>query len=181
MTDAPVILALDLATRTGLAEGRIGETPESVTYILKRAGEEQSVAFSNLIAVLTERFSRHRPALVAKERPFHLGAFAERANSEATVRLTLGLHAVAEGVCRRFGIPCVEEYAATIRKHFCGAGSAGNRQATKHLVLSRCWQIGYLESACHDDNRADALATWDWACAHPARTPPRALAMFGAP
>lgn len=174
------IVALDLGVRTGVAIGPAGEKPRSFAITLKKPGQSQAVAFSNLIAWLTIMLPGEKPALVVKEEMLALRAFRTLDSAEATVRLHAGLHAIVEGVCGRYGVRWAEEGAATIRKHFLGrGGKLGGREAAKRLVVSRCHQLGLLERKCRDDDQADALATHDWACAHLARIPPRELHLFG--
>src|SRR5690606_10064657 len=92
-------------------------------------------------------------------------------NAAHTVRLTFGLHGVVDGVAERFDLDCREVHDATARKHFIGKGRMGDREATKRAVLTRCHQLGWLARDCRDEDRADALCVWDWACAHVARRP----------
>lgn len=159
------IMALDLGTRAGFAVGPPGAVPRSGAVQLKKPDQSRAIAYASLIGFLCEEFERERPSLVAKEAPIPLQAFRSLGNAEATVRITFGLHAIAEGVCQRYGIRCVEEHNQTIRKHFLGRSKLGTREATKRAVLSRCWLLGLLPRDCRDDDRADACATHDWASA----------------
>jgi hypothetical protein len=172
---AGTIFALDLAARTGFATGRAGERPRSGTVILKDPKEPRAVALGNLIDWLNERWSIEKPALVIKEAPFSLQAFKDHANAEATVLMTYGLHGIVEAMACRFGIECRDAHAATIRKHFLGVGRMGSRVEMKRAVIQRCHVLGYMPRDSHDDNRADALATWDYAAA----TVPSKLYLFG--
>lgn len=173
------VYALDLAIRCGIAKGMPGAIPLARTVVLKKPGQGPEVALSNLLAFLVDDWSDDLPALVVKERPLHLSAFAKLGNAEATVRLQYGMHAIVEALGVRFGVRVHEEYVGTIRRHFLGVGKLSTRPATKARVLQRCWLLGYLPRDCRDDNKADACATWDWACAYLARTPPKTLHMFG--
>jgi Holliday junction resolvasome RuvABC endonuclease subunit len=168
MTVAGTIFALDLASRTGYAAGPVGDVPRSGTVILKKPGDPSAVAFGNLIAWLNEQWTRERPALVVTEAPFSLQAFRDHSNAEATVRMTLGLHGIVGGMCHRFGLPLKEFHPATIRKHFLGRGRMGSRAEMKSAVVARCHLLGFMPRDCHDDNRADAIATWDYTAASPA-------------
>lgn len=178
MPTAGLILSLDLATHTGFALGCPGDVPVSGAVALKRPNEDRSVAFGNLVAWLHERFTVDPPALVVKEQPLALQAFAKLGNSEALVRLTYGLHAVTEALCQRFGIRCEEVSDATVRRHFIGKGRLGSRTETKGAVIQRCRLLNLVPADCQDDNRCDALAVHDWACAHLARRAPAELHLF---
>lgn len=174
---AGAIFALDLASRTGWAKGPVGTAPQSGTTILKQGDEPAAVAFGNLIAWLDEEWKRERPALVVSEAPFSLQAFGKHKNAEATVKMTYGLHSILAGMCHRFSLRLEQVHAATVRKHFIGKGNAGSREETKAVVVHRCHVLSYMPKDCLDDNRADALATWDWAAARVQA--PKELHFFG--
>jgi hypothetical protein len=172
------ILALDIATRCGFALGSPGAIPRSGTVVLKRPDEPREVAFANFMFWLSARLNIEKPALIVKEAPFHLGAFAKVGNSEAAVKLTYGLHAIAEGLARRYGIRIESVADQTVRCHFIGKGRLGDRKATKAAVVERCQVLKLMPRECTDDNRADAIATWDWAAATFGRARPRELHLF---
>ena len=174
-----MIFALDLATNTGFAVGAPGTRPRTGTIRLKRPDEPQDVAFGNLIYWLNEEWTRDRPQLVVKEAPFSLQAFKERTNSQSGVELAYGLHAIVRGMCSRFGVRCEQAHPATIRKHFIGTAKLGDRAATKAAVIQRCRLLKLVPADCNDDNRCDAAATHDYACAVLCRRPPGKLVMFG--
>lgn len=160
-----IVLGLDLATQTGVAIGRPGEIPKTFSVRLKKPDEHRSIAFSNLIAFLSDTFTQHAVVFVAKERMLSLEAFKQIKNAESTVRMTAGIHAVTEAMCIRFNIPWTEAADSTIRKHFIGRGRMGTREETKKAVVQRCKLLKILPDDCNDDNQADAAATHDWACA----------------
>jgi hypothetical protein len=159
------LLALDIGMRMGWAAGAAGERPSSGSVLLKRAEEGRAVAFANLMAYLSDLWADERPSLVVKEAPIPLQAFRHLGNAEATVRMTLGLHSVAEGICHRYGVRCEDAAVQTVRRHFIGRASMGARADTKGAVIARCHLLKLMPPDCHDDNRADALATWDYAAA----------------
>lgn len=176
------ILTLDLATRCGFAFGESGDAPRVVksgVVTLKDRDEERSAAYANLIAWLDKQLRERRPDLLLKEAPLNLQAFRNLGNAAFTVRMTLGLHGIVEGVCKRFAIRCEEVADATIRKHFLGRANFGTRTATKAAVVQRCHALGYMPRDCVDDNRGDACATWDWAAATYGKRAPGALHLFG--
>lgn len=159
------VFALDLAVNTGWALGAPGDVPLSGAVRLKKPGEPRDVSFANLVAFLADRFGDERPALVVKEQMMALEAFRTIGNAESTVRLHAGLHAIVEAMCVRFGIPWREASDSTVRKHFVGKGRLGDRASTKAAVVTRCHVLRLMPRDCTDDNRADALAVHDWACA----------------
>lgn len=159
------VFALDLAVNTGWAFGPAGEVPLSGAVRLKKPDEARDVSFANLVAFLADRFGDYHPALVVKEQMMALEAFRSIGNAEATVRMHAGLHAIVEAMCVRFGIPWRDVSDSTVRKHFLGKGRLGDRATTKAAVVERCHVLRLMPRACTDDNRGDALAVHDWACA----------------
>lgn len=179
MPEGP-IMGLDIGRLLGVAIGEPGGVPRSSTVILAKPRGELAEQAGNLIAFLDQRFRAERPKLVAKEAPFSLAAFRDHAVSEAVVRSAYGLHCVVLGMCRRFGIPCHDAHESSVTKHFTGRGRHGGRSHRKRAILERCRLLGYVPLDCADEDRADACAVWDWACAHLAKVPPRELHLFGA-
>lgn len=161
-----LIFCLDLGVASGFAKGRPGDAPVSGTVRLKQKGESIDVAFANLVAFLCQEFEQNRPALVIKEQMLALQAFMAMGNAESTVRAHAGYHAIVEGLCVRFNIPWDDVADSTARKHFIGVGRTGDRDETKRAVVARCHALKLMPADCHDDNRGDALAIHDWACAN---------------
>lgn len=161
-----LIYAMDLAVRTGFAFGEAdGAVPASGSVVLKRPAEHAAVAFGNLIAFLNKEFVAHRPATVVVEAMLPLQAYVTLGNGEAVVNMARGLHAIVTGMCNRFGIAWMDVADSKVRKHFIGRGRMGSRDDTKRAVIRRCHLLKLMPADCHDDNRADALAVWDWAAA----------------
>lgn len=175
MPNVGTIFSLDLAVHAGYAIGAPGERPRSGSVILKKPNEHRAIAFANLFRFLNEHWSEERPSLVVKEAPLPLQAFRSLGNAAFTVRVTHGLHAIVEGMCAMFAIRFEDMPDATVRRHFIGKANCGNRAATKAAIVQRCHLLGYMPKDCRDDNRADALATWDYAAA----TTPNKLYLFG--
>lgn len=174
------ILALDPAIVTGWAAGLPGKPPASGVVRLKAPDDPPRVAFANVMEYLRDLWTGGElPSLLVKEAPLPLQAFRDLGNAEGTVRMTFGLHAAIEGMCHRFGIPHRDVAAQTVRKHFIGRSSMGARAETKAAVVRRCHLLGYMPPDHHDDNRADALATWDWAAHTLAGRTPDVLHLFG--
>lgn len=174
-----VIMALDMGVNLGVARGAPGTIPESCSVRLKQPSQGGAVAMANLVAFLQTTFTSGRPSILVKEAPLALQGFANMGNAEKTVRLTYGLHGVAEAMAIRFGIPWHEVHDATARKHFLGRGRLGSRSETKAAVIARCHLLGYFGTTITNEDRADACCVWDWACATLARTAPRDLHLFG--
>jgi len=159
------IYAIDLGQRAGFAVGAPGQVPRSGTVILKQKPDPQRTAFGNLIAFLNEQWSAQRPALVVAVPPPTLEAHRRFRSNDEAATMQYGLHAIVLGMCDRFGLPIIEISESTVRKHFIGKGHLGDREATKLAVVSRCQLLRLMPSDCSDNDRADAIALHDWACA----------------
>lgn len=159
------IWGLDLAVRTGVAIAAPGEPVQSRSIDLKKSNDHRAVAFTTLQKFLNQEFRARRPALIVKESMFALGAFQAKGSGEAVVRMHAGLHAIVEAMCGWFEVPWRDVADSTVRKHFIGAARTGSRETTKAAVVARCHLLNLLPHDCTDDNRADAIAVHDWACA----------------
>lgn len=174
-----LIFALDLGVRAGFAYGEPGAAaPVSGSVVLKASDEAKQVAFGNLIAFLNDQFRHHKPATVVKEAMLPLQAFLSIGNGEATVRMQAGMHGIVEGMCATYGVAFLDVVNSKVRKHFIGIGRMDDRSETKRAVIRRCHMLKMMPLDSHDDNRADAIATWDWACSTLARAAPRELHLF---
>jgi hypothetical protein len=157
--------AFDLATACGWASGVPGERPRAGVWRLKGAADHPAIACGNLIAQLQKHWSAEKPLMVVKEASLSLQAFKDLGNAAHVVELTLKLHGCFEGMCTRFGVPFESVGVGTVRKHFLGQSRFESRAAAKAAVVRRCQLLGFMPKDCHDDNVADAIATWDYAVA----------------
>lgn len=140
---------------------------------LRREGQGQDIAFSNLIHFMGQELRARKPQVVMKEQPFSIAAMRDSNSADEVVTMTFGLHAIVDGMARRFGVPVVARHRSTILKHFTGRGTYGSRQLGKRAVLARCIALDWLPPGCTDEDRADAVAGWDWASAHLGKKPSR--------
>lgn len=147
-----MIIALDLATKTGVAVGEPRGQPKAWTEDLG-PGSGKLAEIMRLIDKLTRQY---RPVLIAIEEP--LMTKAGHANSVAHQHR---LHGAAIGTALLKGVKVQSYPVSTIRKHFCGhlPKIRGNGKIN---VMNQCRALGWKFP---DDNAADALALWDYACA----------------
>jgi hypothetical protein len=156
-----VLLALDLATTTGFVAGAIGGTPVHGSKRLASPGASGPEVFGGYIAWLVDMIKVHAPRVVVYEAPLAPSIVKGKTNVN-TVRRLMGLAALTEGVAYRMGIYTVlEATVADVRQHFIGRRNLPGDEG-KRAVAMRCRQLGYEPT---DDNAADALALWDYACA----------------
>lgn len=163
---AQLLWAFDVGQKFGWASGVPGDArPSSGVWRLKTSAEHPSVAGSNLLHTLNDLWATEKPYMIVKEAPLALQAFKNLGNAAHTVAVTLGLHAIVEAMCVRHGVPFENVHNMTIRKHFTGRGTWGGRDETKRAVVQRCRVLKYVPVDCEDDDRCDALATWDYGAA----------------
>jgi hypothetical protein len=158
----PDILALDLATVSGFARGVVGEAPRAAGSI--RFGREDAsspAVFAHALQWIAAMLEpKPRPDVLILEAMLPPGAAAGATNRDTRNRLA-GLHGIIRGVAHLRGIYNISEASVgDIRAHFIGSRIL-KRKAAKAEVLMRCRQLGW---PANDDNAADALALWSFAC-----------------
>jgi hypothetical protein len=158
----PLIVGLDIATRCGWARGRLGETPTSGSIRFGNASSDASVIFGAALD-WASRFLQPlpRPDVVMIEDLLPMDAM--RGHTQRAVRDRLaGLHGVLRGVAQLRGIGRIEVASVgDVRQHFIGQRNAKSAVA-KAETMRRCARLGWEH---RDDNAADALACWSYACA----------------
>jgi hypothetical protein len=151
----PMILALDLASRSGWALGAAGETPRSGSVSFARAEHSMAAHFVGCRQWLTDFVAVNNPRIVVFEAPLAPSYVAGRTNTD-TVRKLMGLTAIVEEALYGKGFDVREAPVSKVREFFLGTAHLKRReakQATKH----RCVELGWRPC---DDNAADALALW---------------------
>lgn len=169
------LLALDIATVTGFAQGEAGGMPLSGAVRLKRRDETAETAAFNVLAFLRDRFVLQRPDLVFAES--YLNPAGHK--SADAIILQIMCFGVAAATCKAYGVRFEHAAPSTIRKHFIGCANAGDRAKTKAMVLRQARLLKYIDHGCTNDNIGDAVAAWDYAAATFARRQPRALVLYG--
>lgn len=155
------IVALDIATRTGIAAGVSGGTPKWWEVDLGKAPNERR--FSNVLRLTHEIIVEHQPDLIVVE--------AAIGGPKASAYL-IGLVSCVEGCAFNRSVPVVRAHLGTIRKHFIGKALSVKsfphlkpvdaKKAIKSQVIGRCHVLGWKVDT---DNEADACALWDYASA----------------
>lgn len=154
------ILFLDLATQMGWCEGVPGGKPASGTFRLGRSGAPTPIVLGGLVHWLGERLSSRRYAFVIFEATIgpSVGKGKIKTSYATTSRLER-LAGVCEGLCAATGHDVFQATAQTIRKQVLGVGRPENPKAA---VIAAMRQRGFSPK---DDNEADAIAGWLYACA----------------
>ena len=150
------ILALDLATTTGWAEGLPGERPTSGTVRLAPVGSPPEAVFGGLLAFLAPRMTAFRYRMVIWEAPLDPRHLKTNVN---TARVLLGLPAVAGAVAHQTGHYGANEASVHDVRSF----TLGKRPAkgeAKRAVMDAMRARGFDP---RDDNEADAISLWIYA------------------
>lgn len=160
------IVALDIATSTGVCVGSSGADPVAWSVDLGK-GLSEDRRFSNILKLTHGLIEKHQPDLIVVE------AFIGGKNASAYL---IGLVACVRAIAANRGVKVVMVFPATVRKHFLGKAmtsrdfpgfkAAKAKIAIKECVAAQCRRIGW---DVPDLDAADAAATWDWACANYAR------------
>lgn len=158
------VLALDLATRTGWACGRLlarpltpmeaqlACPPKPASGTLRFQGATVGAFMADAHDRLADLLSLYRPAGLIYEKPI----LPDRTTPETVLKLN-GLAALASMLAHRAGIRWVRTaQPSKVKRHFCSSGAAG-----KAGVLAACTARGWTGLA--SDDEADALALLDYA------------------
>lgn len=161
------ILFLDIATRTGWCVGAPGAVPTSGTCRLGRTGAKDAEVFGAMLAWLGGLLTEARFARVIFEAPVGPGMVGK--TNFSTMRRLNGLCAIAEAVCHQTQHPVYQASAASVRKVVLGNGRPKDAKAA---VMAEIRARGFDPA---DDNEADAIAGWLYACAMADRNDPPLL------
>ena len=169
------VLAIDPATVTGFAIGGAGTVPRSGSARLKLPADHRVVASHNMRCLLRDLTALDKPDLVICEDFLNPAGH----KSAAAAILGVGLFIIAEQWAYDRGYRFEAVNRSTVLKHFIGVGRTGDRDVTKQAVIRRARLLKYIPVDCNDDNRADAVALFDYAGATFARVRPQPLVLFG--
>jgi len=157
-----VIVALDIATNTGIAVGEPGSVPLLWSENLGKQASEEA-RFSKALWLTNRLVKEHEPEFLAVE-----AAIGGRDASHYLI----GLLACVRGCAHNRGVPVKVYHRSSILKHFVGKAltsrdfpglnKARAKAAIKQTVVDRCRLLGWEVA---DDDAADAGALWDYACA----------------
>lgn len=156
------MIALDVATRTGIAVGKPGSRPDAWSVFLGKTDDER---YANALKLMDRLIREYGPGMVAIEAPI---------GGSRTSHLLVGLVACFRGACRARGVAVEAHNIASVRKFFLGkhissvqfqhlpakARKAAARKEAKAAVMARCRALGWPAA---DEDAGDSLALWDYA------------------
>lgn len=156
------LLALDIATTTGWARGRVGpEAPQCGSVRFSKPGASQLAICGRALEWAIATITAPLPDIVAIEGllPPHV----IRGKSKVDHDLLAHLHGIIMGVCFMRGVYNVHKYpVSSVRAHFIDLSACAKGEA-KMMVQRKCKSLGWLELA--DDDAADACALWSYQAA----------------
>ncbi|UGY13779.1 hypothetical protein HAP48_0035185 [Bradyrhizobium septentrionale] len=154
-----VILALDLASRTGWAVGEPGQEPAHGSIQFAKPGASHEASFSNAWGWMYSMLADFGPSTVVWEAPMPTSFNRGKSNVNTTT-LLYGLPAIIGACAYRCGLYDIRKAETRdVRLHFIGQNP--KRDRAKTLVIRQCRSMGW---EVEDDNEADALATWHYMC-----------------
>lgn len=170
-----VILALDVATNTGVAQGVAGQTPILQSLDWRRNASEDVPALCGRAARwMADRTRDNRPDLVVIEMPIAPAAMQGRTTNDTTMTL-LALYGVFCGIVMAKQIPLIPVAISTWRKYALGHGNLKTKEA-KAAAVELCRKLRWT---AHDHNAAEAGCIWLWGCSQVApRNVQRAEPLF---
>jgi hypothetical protein len=155
-----IVLALDVATNTGAAQGKAGGTPilQSLDWRHDKS-EDVPALCGRATAWLARRLRDDPPDLVVIEQPIAPAALKGRTTNDTTMTL-LPLYGVFCGIVMAKQIPLIPVAISTWRKYALGVGNLKSKDA-KAAAVKLCRQLKWT---AHDHNAAEAGCIWLWGC-----------------
>lgn len=160
MTD---VLALDLATTTGYARGRVGSIPVAgtVCFASSSSASDNAIFGAALCWISELLLPTPRPDMIVIEALLPPGAMVGMTSRVVRDRL-IGLHGIVRAVSH---LRSVHNFHAVsvgdIRAHFIGDRNLP-RAVAKRETIARCRALGWTTGGSND--AADALAAWSYGC-----------------
>ena len=155
------IIALDLATKCGVAIGCPGAKPIFLTEVLGKPGDHHGARFAQALRMMNRLIKEYQPTFIALEAPIGVHGGGSKKRPE----VLMGLRGCVMGVAHMHHIPFDQYEVRTIRKHFLGNGALKRAEA-KAAAIKTCQMLGWNPK---NDDEADAGALWDYACSMQSR------------
>ena len=155
-----LIIGLDVAGNTGIAEGIPGSTPHLYSQRFLLEDDNPPIqAFGRATAWAARRYREINPIAVFVEATIPDTALHGRTHHNAQM-IKLGLYACLTGIAVARGIPVFAVNIAKYRKAFTGHGGLTGADG-KRFVRDQCRLLGWDPP---DLDASDAAAVWSWGC-----------------
>ena len=156
MPQPPRILACDIATTMGVADGRAGETPILETVRLGGEGDSHLKICARALGWIAKRLTDDPPDIAYLEAPMPIGAAIRgKSNARSIIRLN-SLYGIIGGAVILKGLPVHEIDVRTVRQTFIGHANLEGGEA-KRRCKAMCRLLGWT---CNNVDEADAGALW---------------------
>lgn len=169
-----IVMGLDLASNSGIGEGRPGQTPRLYDVALRKEGDDYEDTWGRACGWMADRLYAERDAVAAGdfriivEAPIMTG-MSGKTNADSLL-ITKGLWASVTGFARARGVMVHRVAVSRVRKAFLGRGDLPGDTA-KREARKLCRALGWDPSSL---DAADAGALWWYGCNlwAPNETPP---------
>ena len=158
---APRVLALDLASQTGVCWGAVGETPRFMTVRFTREGEAASIdgcweASARVIQWAADFTKVEQIDHVVIEAPIPEQALGHSTNAWSTM-LKMFIIGTMGGALKCRGIPVTDANIGAVRVHVLGRGNGRlKKELAKPAVMRVCRALGWTPKN-NDESDAGAL------------------------
>lgn len=162
-----IILALDIATACGCADGAVGDQPRIWSWYLADGGASRPDRFLHLAKLLRRYFQTQPCSAVVYELPMPLGMMGNKKDkrimmSEANVAFSRGAIGVVEMTCAEFGKPVEGVSVMDARQSVLGWRTNRDKSIkTKDRVMR---DVRALGMKAEGDNEADSAVIWQYCC-----------------
>lgn len=159
-----IIMSLDLASNSGVGEGRPGQTPRLYDVALRKDGDDFEDTWGRACGWIADRLYAERDAVAAGnlriivEAPIMTG-MSGKTNADSLL-ITKGLWAVITGFARARRVMVRRVAVSTVRKSFLGRGDIPG-DAAKREARKVCRALGWEPPSL---DAADAGALWWYGC-----------------
>lgn len=155
-----IIMGLDTAGTTGVAEGIPGGVPTLYSRRFRLEDDNSPVeAFGRAVVWGAKRFAEIKPAAVFIEATIPDTALHGETTHGAQM-IKMGLYAILTGIARAKGIPVYPVNINKYRKAFTGHGGLRGDEGKK-LVMQQCRERGWDPP---DLDSSDAAGVWWYGC-----------------
>jgi hypothetical protein len=157
-----LVLALDLASVTGWALGRVGDDmPRCGSLRFARKSASEWAIAAGALDWLIKFTAEHRPDVLAMEDTLP-STFVRGRTNKRTNDILGGLVFLSGAVLYKRGCFKINRHSVSnVRSHFIDMNACAREEA-KLYTIRKCRSLGWLDAA--DDDAADALALWSYQC-----------------
>ena len=164
MSSDRLIVGLDIASRTGIAEGVVGEAPMLYSQqFIQEDDDSPTIGFGRAVAFMATRLTKISPVAVVVEGVVPEHKLGGQTNFNASL-IKPALYGALTGVARAKGIPVIAANIARVRTFLLGRQHGFKGDEAKRAILRKCQELGWDPP---NMDASDAAAVWYWGCNDP--------------